>query len=643
MATTRDLSAIDMAREAAAPGRTAGKASAPSGHHHAGARGGGGDLWSEIMASGGGGGAARIGVVYGRRRAAQEASRPRGAVDVRGVAAGEKRASFEPSKRTSWNRSLSIRGRESILFAPGTKIQPQQNPCRAQKRPPKPGNRVKRTFGGPPDLKKEKAYFEEVDAFELMEESPSPKNFGTWARGMEQNYIVHDLSAILERWKISKLAKFAASRPLFDIMETPVVPSVRSDCSLHDSHRTPEKDRGSRTNPMRRTIPSGLSDKTSIFTSFSELKIKEEPDDSSIPSLSAEAMTAFAQLLLVCNQSAPITLAEAFSTYCTPGSIVKLGEGTFGEAFRAGSTVCKVVPFDGTSLVNGETQKKTEEVLEEVLLCLTLNNLRADRGDNVKENSCHGFIETKDFWVCQGPYDPSLICAWEDWDAKCCSENDHPNDFSNEQCYIVFVQADGGRDLEKFALLDYNEACSLLVQVTAALAVAESACEFEHRDLHWGNILLDRDETQDKNHTMGFTLQGKNMCTRTFGLNVSIIDFTLSRINTGDAILFLDLSTDPALFEGPKRDKQAETYRKMKQITNDYWEGSFPKTNVVWLIYLVDIVLQKRYSTFTSKDDRELRAFKKRLAKYDSAKDCLTDSFFCDLLLSDEDAQPSTA
>lgn len=36
---------------------------------------------------------------------------------------------------------------------------------------------------------------------------------------------------------------------------------------------------------------------------------------------------------------------------------MKLGEGTFGEAFRAGSTVCKVVPFDGTSLVNGETQK----------------------------------------------------------------------------------------------------------------------------------------------------------------------------------------------------------------------------------------------------------------------------------------------
>lgn len=40
-----------------------------------------------------------------------------------------------------------------------------------------------------------------------------------------------------------------------------------------------------------------------------------------------------------------------------PSSIVKIGEGTYGEAFRAGETVCKVVPIDGDSLVNGEVQK----------------------------------------------------------------------------------------------------------------------------------------------------------------------------------------------------------------------------------------------------------------------------------------------
>lgn len=37
--------------------------------------------------------------------------------------------------------------------------------------------------------------------------------------------------------------------------------------------------------------------------------------------------------------------------------IKKLGEGTFGEAFRGGGNVFKIVPMDGRFQVNGETQK----------------------------------------------------------------------------------------------------------------------------------------------------------------------------------------------------------------------------------------------------------------------------------------------
>ena len=160
-----------------------------------------------------------------------------------------------------------------------------------------------------------------------MEESPSPKNFGTWTRGIEQNIIVHDLSAILERWKISKIARCATSNPLFDIMETPLVPSVLSNCSTDcysgKSFKTPEKERESGMHPTRRIIPSGytnnslkiISGETSIDTSFSELKIKEEPTRTSIPSLSGEALTAFQQLLMVCGQSVPATLGEVLSSY----------------------------------------------------------------------------------------------------------------------------------------------------------------------------------------------------------------------------------------------------------------------------------------------------------------------------------------
>lgn len=101
----------------------------------------------------------------------------------------------------------------------------------------------------------------------------------------------------------------------------------------------------------------------------------------------------------------------------------------------------------------------------------------------------------------------------------------------------------------------------LLKQVTVALAVGEAAYEFEHRDLHWfsnstifwctffsnllllhnsdlgyrGNILLSRKDSA----TLEFNLEGKSLHVRTFGLWISIIDFTLSRINTGESLFYL--------------------------------------------------------------------------------------------------------
>lgn len=44
-----------------------------------------------------------------------------------------------------------------------------------------------------------------------------------------------------------------------------------------------------------------------------------------------------------------------------------------------------------------------------------------------------------------------------------------------------------------------------------------------------GNVLLSRSDSI----TVEFNLEGKKMFVKTFGLLVSIIDFTLSRINTG--------------------------------------------------------------------------------------------------------------
>ncbi|KAK8545933.1 hypothetical protein V6N12_026742 [Hibiscus sabdariffa] len=432
------------------------------------------------------------------------------------------------TKRVSWNRSLSTRGRTSIAVAPCVANQPQQKQPRRRGKPPVPKGKV----AEPASFEKEREYFQEVDAFELLEESPSPKHFGTWATGNQTipDPIPH-VSSRLEKWLLSKKINFSCgpSSTLSKILETPAPMDLSYNDGLDFSIvKTPEKcgpvSASDGDQVCEDIINSSDGDQgcEDINASIRKLSL------ASTTTTSLDCIDPFTALLGLCEQSAPLQFLDLFSKYCAPESIAKVGEGTYGEAFRAGNTVCKIVPFDGDFPVNGEVQKKSEELLEEAVLSKALNCLREFEKDDF--NACTTFIETIDLKVCQGLYDVSLIRAWEKWDEKNGSENDHPREFPEKQRYLVFVLQHGGKDLESFVLEDFDEARSLLVQVTATLAVAEAAYEFEHRDLHWGNILLSRNDSV----TMKFMLEGKQISFRTYGLSVSIIDFTLSRLNTGE-------------------------------------------------------------------------------------------------------------
>ncbi|KAB1202052.1 Serine/threonine-protein kinase haspin [Morella rubra] len=608
------------------------------------------DLWAEIAGTENQQQKQQDEVIYRRRRTQKNTQ----VVDLKHSGLSSRNgyrvslAAADANKRVSWNRSLSTRGRTSIAIGTCGNYQPQLRQAKRKGKPALP----KGKFVQPPAFETERAYFQEVDAFELPEESPSP--ISTWATGNQGNNIaIPHLSSRIEKWLISKKLTHTCepSSTLSKILETPALPldPICGDDFNYLNLRTPEKSsRGTNSHlfSVRSRLSSGVvnddvleRDKNlqkinSVSVSEGgevcediEIAIKKLSLTSTSAALDHAQLDPFAALLAVCGQPSPLKLKDVFSQYCELKSIVKIGEGTFGEAFKVGNYVCKIVPIDGDLRVNGEMQKRSEELLEEVILSRTLNCLRGDDGDVY--NACTTFIETIDLRVCQGSYDSALIKAWENWDEKHGSENDHPKDFPEKQCYVVFVLAHGGKDLESFVLLNFDEARSLLVQVTAALAVAEVAYEFEHRDLHWGNILLSRNDSE----TLQFTLEGKHMFVRTFGLLISIIDFTLSRINTGEDILFLDLSSDPYLFKGPKGDRQSETYRKMKEVTDDCWEGSFRRTNVLWLLYLVDILLLKKSFERNSKNERDLRSLKKRLDKYHSAKEAIFDPFFGDLIL----------
>lgn len=110
--------------------------------------------------------------------------------------------------------------------------------------------------------------------------------------------------------------------------------------------------------------------------------------------------------------------------------------------------------------------------------------------------------------------------------------------FPSDQFFIVFEFSNGGRDLESFEFYALSEAWSVLHQTALGLAVAENALEFEHRDLHWGNVLICRTEDE----FVESSLLGEKKMVESHGVRVSLIDFTLSRLKKGSKLNLYKMS-----------------------------------------------------------------------------------------------------
>jgi serine/threonine-protein kinase haspin len=204
--------------------------------------------------------------------------------------------------------------------------------------------------------------------------------------------------------------------------------------------------------------------KTSVFERSSIFYGLQEPlIDASAPTLSARQIA-----LRRCGQQDPLPFDEVYSENQLP-NCCKIGEGVYGEVFmyKSGTThqpiVLKIIPIEGELLVNGEPQKRFDEILQEIVISMELSSLR-----NGKDLATDGFVNVKRVTCVQGAYPQHLIDEWELYRDNRCegSDNDHPEIFPYDQLYVVFELCNGGRDLEAFVFNNAAEAQSVFLQVS---------------------------------------------------------------------------------------------------------------------------------------------------------------------------------
>lgn len=335
--------------------------------------------------------------------------------------------------------------------------------------------------------------------------------------------------------------------------------------------------------------------------------------------------TQYVAPLLPYSDARRITTFDQWSSELEPlFEITKIAEASFSEVYRL-------------SAISATTGLKEESVLKVVALktppnaplpCQAIERAVRDReGQMAKEleereeknfykshvadvlsevkllqnlNYIPGFTNFRDLTVLQGRPSTSFANAWKAWNkARPRGKKSYFPDpskkasYDDTQLWAVVEMGDAGMDCEKLmeaeGLGTIWEIWDVFWGVCLSVAKAEEACQFEHRDLHMGNICVR--SSRSKSNVLQPTI--KDALRRRFrftGFETTVIDYTLSRADivahqrtptsspstldatpssrldfTGQEVAYLDLNKDNALFEGDASEEyQYEIYRYMR-------------------------------------------------------------------------------
>ena len=291
--------------------------------------------------------------------------------------------------------------------------------------------------------------------------------------------------------------------------------------------------------------------------------------------------------------------------------ITKIGQGGYAAIFRlqvrsdlSTYTVWKLMPLrphagKGSRAVD---QTRVEDAAMEVKALSAMSR-------------SPGFVEFRSACVLQGVLPDVFLEASRKW-TKSRNGEDEVGEYGDGQMWLFIEMTDAGIDLECFLErgfpndevaqvakgrprrrnLSPGETWDIFWGIVEALAHGEDHAEFEHRDLHPGNVCIKRNPKLAEHRDWTRP--------RFTNYEITLIDYTLSRATLDDGEILANQMRDKSVFEQtsdiePDR-SQFEMYRTMRKVVVgssagrkgeiENWSKFIPKTNLLWLYHNLQIL-----------------------------------------------------
>ena len=215
----------------------------------------------------------------------------------------------------------------------------------------------------------------------------------------------------------------------------------------------------------------------------------------------------------------------------------------------------------------------------------------------------HGFARARGkHTVVRGKYPNGLVEEYQKFKVNYPeqAQNDCPSEDDDTPFYGMIEMYHAGKDLDLIKHASCFDAFDFFWMATVFLARAERAFNFEHRDLHMSNFCFTEPTTAGR----PFSSDPAAVLGRS-GRNITIIDYTLSRIQLEDGTVWDPRGVGGGSIEKPSKydegaSQQMAVWRARRwcheenarriaagEPPGNAWERYLPKTNVIWLGHML--------------------------------------------------------